>query len=93
MRNLLGALLLLSLVIYAYAKTEKKQKHHYDEGDTIPLWVNTVGPYANPTETYEFYHLPFCKPAKMIRKSQKIGEVIQGDRAVLSDYNLPFKSM
>jgi MFS family permease len=69
----------------------KLKKHHYHDGDKIELWANTVGPYANPTETYQFYHLPLCKPVKEVKKGRRLGEVIQGDRAVLSDYQLPFK--
>lgn len=92
-----GRLLLLGVLLAVLAFTEAKKKHHYDEGEEIPFWVNNVGPYANPTETYEYYSLPFCRPThlredgKLIKKPQRIGEYIQGDRAVLSDYNLPFK--
>lgn len=71
----------------------KLKKHHYNNGDDIELWVNTVGPFSNPTETYEFYHLPLCVPDKIIKKSRKLGEVIQGDRAVLSDYKIAFNGI
>ena len=27
----------------------------------MTLWVNKVGPYNNPQETYNYYELPFCK--------------------------------
>jgi hypothetical protein len=27
----------------------------------VDLWVNKVGPYHNPQETYEYYKLPYCK--------------------------------
>ena len=97
MKNLLACALLvglLALVGTAYAS----RKHHYNQGDKIDFYVNNVGPYSNPTETYEYYSLPFCKPTKhtdqdgsLIRKKQRMGEVIQGDRAVLSDYELTFK--
>lgn len=93
-----GLLLLVLLAVLAVAddpsaKEHKKhsKEHRYQDKERIELWVNTVGPYANPTETYEFFHLPFCKPAEIVKKPKKLGEVIQGDRAVLSDYILPFK--
>lgn len=87
-------LLLLGLLISIAGLVEAKKKHRYQDNEGIPFWVNNVGPYSNPTETYEYYSLPFCKPGsgKMIKKPQKMGEVIQGDRAVLSDYDLPFNT-
>ncbi|GKD66967.1 transmembrane 9 superfamily member 1-like protein, partial [Tanacetum coccineum] len=31
--------------------------------DKVTLWVNKVGPYNNPQETYNFYSLPFYRQA------------------------------
>lgn len=31
----------------------------------VPLYVNKVGPYFNPQETYHYYSLPVCRPAKV----------------------------
>jgi len=39
-----------------------------------------VGPFANPSEQYEYYTLPFCAPKEEFRKSQHLGEVLAGDR-------------
>ena len=36
--------------------------HRYKAGDKVDLWVNKVGPYANPQEAYEYYILPYCAP-------------------------------
>jgi len=36
--------------------------HKYKKGEHIELWVNKVGPYANPQEAYEYYKLPYCAP-------------------------------
>ena len=33
----------------------------YKVGDRVNLWVNKVGPYHNPQETYEYFKLPYCK--------------------------------
>ena len=35
--------------------------HMYGASDAVTLWVNTVGPYHNPQETYPYYSLPYCK--------------------------------
>jgi hypothetical protein len=34
-----------------------------------------VGPYHNPTETYQYYNLPFCQPADKSYKLEDLGEV------------------
>lgn len=31
----------------------------------VPLYVNKVGPYFNPQETYHYYSLPVCRPDKV----------------------------
>jgi transmembrane 9 superfamily protein 3 len=36
--------------------------HRYKKDEHIELWVNKVGPYANPQEAYEYYKLPYCAP-------------------------------
>lgn len=36
--------------------------HRYKKGEHVELWVNKVGPYANPQEAYEYYNLPYCAP-------------------------------
>jgi len=36
----------------------------YKQGKAVPVYYNRVGPYHNPTETYQFYNLPFCQPSQ-----------------------------
>mmetsp|Transcript_18342 Transcript_18342/g.25871 ORF Transcript_18342/g.25871 Transcript_18342/m.25871 type:complete len:677 (-) Transcript_18342:216-2246(-) len=36
--------------------------HRYKNGEHVELWVNKVGPYANPQEAYGYYLLPYCAP-------------------------------
>lgn len=31
----------------------------------VPLFVNKVGPYYNPHETYSYYMLPVCRPQEV----------------------------
>ena len=33
----------------------------YEPGEKVNLWVNKVGPYHNPQETYEYFSLPYCQ--------------------------------
>ncbi|EGC29057.1 hypothetical protein DICPUDRAFT_59030 [Dictyostelium purpureum] len=81
---------ILILAVYIFGSNASKN-HHYLDGQAIPFYVNNIGPYSNPTETYEFYTLPFCKPKDISYKKTKLGEILQGDAAVLSDYQFPFK--
>ena len=39
----------------------------YQFSQPVPVLVNHVGPYKNPSETYDFYDLPFCKPPPHIQ--------------------------
>ena len=38
-----------------------EETHHYKDTEHVVLWMNTVGPYHNRQETYEYFSLPFCK--------------------------------
>lgn len=49
------------------------------------LWQNKVGPYNNPTETYNFHALPFCKryPDRKPEHSWGgLGEVLEGNELI-----------
>ncbi|KNC69371.1 hypothetical protein SARC_18118, partial [Sphaeroforma arctica JP610] len=35
--------------------------HRYTNGEQVILWMNTVGPYHNRQETYNFFSLPYCQ--------------------------------
>jgi len=62
-------------------------------GDRVRLYVNKVGPYHNPQETYEFFKLPFCKPELGIaikKKPMSIGEELEGHDLTDSGYDLRF---
>jgi hypothetical protein len=51
-----------------------------------------VGPFANPSEQYEYYSLPFCAPKEEERKPHHLGEVLVGDRMMKTLFALPFLS-
>ena len=65
---------------------------YYKAGDKIDLFVNKVGPYNNPDETYHFYTLPICQPEKVKHKSMTLGEVLKGDRLAYSNFDIKFNS-
>ncbi|XP_068954026.1 transmembrane 9 superfamily member 1 isoform X2 [Petaurus breviceps papuanus] len=64
---------------------------HYQPGDPVMLYVNKVGPYHNPQETYHYYQLPVCCPEKIRHKSLSLGEVLDGDRMAESMYQIRFR--
>lgn len=69
----------------------------YADGESVKLYVNKVGPYNNPQETYNYYELPFCKPPEALghkpkRKWGGLGEVLQGNELIDSEIQIQFKS-
>jgi len=74
---------LLLLLTLTFAK-------RYKDGARVAVWVNTVGPWNNPTERYQYYEkLPFCTPQKSSRSGE--GSAFVGDRPKSSDYEIFFK--
>ncbi|CAL1288739.1 unnamed protein product [Larinioides sclopetarius] len=63
----------------------------YEISEKVILYVNKVGPYFNPHETYHYFQLPVCRPEKIEHKSLTLGEVLEGDRMAYSMYNISFR--
>jgi len=82
--------LLIACSKLAAANTEKT----YREGDFVPSYVNNIGPYANPSELYPYYTLPFCVPEhiKIENRNTPLGEVLEGDAISNSLYQIQFKA-
>ncbi|KAL4541378.1 hypothetical protein Ndes2437B_g05748 [Nannochloris sp. 'desiccata'] len=89
--NLLGFLAALCLI---YVTAADEGKHVYTPGEKLTLWVNKVGPYNNPQETYNYYMLPFCKPSteKPKHKWGGLGEVLQGNELIDSQLDFKFRT-
>jgi transmembrane 9 superfamily protein 3 len=66
----------------------------YQRDDSVTLWVNKVGPYNNPQETYNYYSLPFCHPSgSAAHKWGGLGEVLGGNELIDSQIPIKFESM
>lgn len=67
--------------------------HRYAIGDPLILWVNKVGPYNNPQETYNYHTLPFCRPSedKPKHKWGGLGEVLEGNELINSQIDFRFR--
>ncbi|KAF3529101.1 hypothetical protein DY000_02041346 [Brassica cretica] len=65
--------------------------HKYQADEQVTLWVNKVGPYNNPQETYNYYSLPFCrKTENTIHKWGGLGEVLGGNELIDSQIDIKF---
>ena len=64
----------------------------YAQGDVLDLYANVVGPFANPSETYQYFTLPLCAPhPESKEKLLGLGEVLAGHRLVSGPYTIKFK--
>ncbi|KAF7071419.1 hypothetical protein CFC21_076735 [Triticum aestivum] len=88
--------LLLSLTaVLAFASPLRafasESDHKYKAGDSVKLWVNKVGPYNNPQETYNYHSLPFCQPSENPgHKWGGLGEVLGGNELIDSQLDIKF---
>uniref|UniRef100_A0A7S0MQZ3 Transmembrane 9 superfamily member n=1 Tax=Pyramimonas obovata TaxID=1411642 RepID=A0A7S0MQZ3_9CHLO len=82
----------LCVVLPAHVRADEYD-HRYAIGDPLTLWVNKVGPYNNPQETYNYYELPFCKPKaeKGVHKWGGLGEVLEGNELIDSQIDIRFR--
>ena len=91
MRRVLVALCVAALIGVASAD---EYDHKYLVGDAVTLWVNKVGPFNNPQETYNYHELPFCKVEGVDGKRPKhkwggLGEILEGNELI--DSNMEFR--
>jgi len=56
----------------------------------VPLFVNKIGPLNNPSETYSYYQLPFCKPNDYNTMPETIGQILAADRIKPAPYTINF---
>jgi len=82
----------LTAVILSLADGDE-HNHVYEDSEEVVLWMNTVGPYHNRQETYEYFSLPFCPgPKKQISHyHETIGEALQGVELEFSGLDIDYK--
>ncbi|KAM7484754.1 hypothetical protein LguiA_000763 [Lonicera macranthoides] len=78
------------IMYYASQGRSDTSDHRYKAGDPVPLYVNKVGPYRNPSETYAYFDLPFCSPDPVKEKRLSLGEALNGDRLASALYKVEF---
>eukprot|EP01083_Nonionella_stella_P075784 206138_1 len=97
------ALFLLCLTLFAFTPIlSDEASHEYTDGESITVWVNKVGPFNNPTETYAYFksHVPFCNKAEEMSakhheihysKFDGLGSLLEGNNLVHSGIPMKFK--
>ncbi|KAH8510048.1 hypothetical protein H0E87_007826 [Populus deltoides] len=77
---------------YLEWETDSIFESKYGQDEAVKLWVNKVGPYNNPQETYNYYSLPFCHPSGNdgTHKWGGLGEVLGGNELIDSQIDLKF---
>lgn len=85
-------LIYLALTYISNAQCDE-HTHKYEDGEEVVLWMNTVGPYYNHQETYNYFSLPFCRgPKKDISHyHETMAEAIQGVELEFSGLEMEFK--
>jgi transmembrane 9 superfamily protein 3 len=65
----------------------------YEAGEEVVVWVNKIGPFNNPQETYTYNSLPFCKAPGMEEPEAHalgIGEILEGNELFNSGQMIKF---
>ncbi len=70
MLRILSVFTLLCLLLISCIRADDNT-HTYTAGEAVTLWVNTVGPFHNPTEIYAYYDLPYCHPEHGIERHKR----------------------
>eukprot|EP00250_Pteridium_aquilinum_P031290 c4336_g1_i1 orf=498-2270(-) len=88
-----SAFLLSLLLLSLRAAFASEYDHKFADEERVVLWVNKVGPYYNPQETYNYFSLPFCSAGNDIpvHKWGGLGEVLEGNELIDSQVDIKFK--
>jgi len=81
------------LLLFVAVTVADEESHLYMVGDTVDLWLNKIGPYHNPQETYTYYSLPFCQPENSQnakKHSGGIGEILEWNELIQSVMAMTF---
>ena len=72
-------LIQLGLLILATGCYANEKTHKYKPKDVVHLWVNKIGPYANPQEAYPYYSLPYCHPKHEAHEEDGSKGILDGE--------------
>ncbi len=81
-----------------YFTSADESSHSYQDKEHVILWVNKVGPYHNPQETYNYHSLPYCLPDNPPSGREHaviwdgLGSILEGNNLEDSRVPLNFKT-
>lgn len=87
--NVVASILLLLLLCC----NGDEHTHLYDDQEEVVVWFNTVGPYHNRQETYNYFSLPFCRGPKqgISHYHETVAEALQGVELEFSGLDVAFR--
>ncbi|KAD6795459.1 hypothetical protein E3N88_06355 [Mikania micrantha] len=89
--SLNAVVFIVSFLLISSPVLASEYDHKYQSDEQVTLWVNKVGPYNNPQETYNYYSLPFCRPSgNPGHKWGGLGEVLGGNELIDSQIDIKF---
>mmetsp|Transcript_29073 Transcript_29073/g.56622 ORF Transcript_29073/g.56622 Transcript_29073/m.56622 type:complete len:584 (-) Transcript_29073:286-2037(-) len=70
-----------------------ERTHKYSQGEEVTVWVNKIGPFHNPQETYPYDSLGMCKDESKDAKHKREGftAMLSGDNLVDSSISVQFR--
>ncbi|XP_074273340.1 transmembrane 9 superfamily member 1-like [Silene latifolia] len=93
-RSIPFSLLIFIFISFLFSSPSlaSQSDHKYEADEQVILWVNKVGPYNNPQETYNYFSLPFCHPqGHVAHRWGGLGEVLGGNELIDSQLDIKFK--
>ncbi|KNA04045.1 hypothetical protein SOVF_203280 [Spinacia oleracea] len=83
--------LAFTVILISSPVLASESDHKYEAEEHVTLWVNKVGPYNNPQETYNYFSLPFCRPSgNSGHRWGGLGEVLGGNELIDSQIDIKF---
>ncbi|CAH0476130.1 unnamed protein product [Peronospora belbahrii] len=85
--------LVVSITILISLTFADVETHEYTPGEEVIVWVNKIGPFNNPQETYTYNTLPFCRALGAEEPEAHalgIGEILEGNELFNSGLQLKF---
>lgn len=78
--------------LISFSAAEKFHKYHKEEN--VPIYVNKIGPYENPSVAYHYYSFPLCSPNKedIQKQKQNLAKKLDGFEKQSSLYAIKFLS-
>jgi hypothetical protein len=92
MRKYFTIVFIFLFIFKIKAETGRIGTNTYNEGQQIEVIVDKVWPKGNPSETYNYFSLPFCPPKEEAYVPQGFAYTISGSRKTVSEYDIRFKS-